>query len=292
MSARWPALALAVLSLSGAGQEPYPALIEGLGSPEWQGREAAQARLRAEGTACWMDLMKALRFHPDLEVRLRVRQVVERLEPPEGMVRVPGGRVWVGGDMARVARWNRRRQVEVRPFEIDRFEVTVAQFRKFEEATGRSVSAARRHGGRELGLPPGAPMVEVDYEEAAAYAAWAGKRLPTSEEWELAARGTDERRFTWGGEFAPGKANVGTAQAALVGSHPEDVSPSGCYDLGGNVSEWTSGRGARPATFLMRGAAFRTRARADDARLDYIVDETEAIHRSDALGFRCARDVR
>jgi formylglycine-generating enzyme required for sulfatase activity len=285
-------LALAAGLVSARRQEPCAGLIEGLGAAQWRDREAAQARLRQEGTACWIDLMKALRFHPDLEVRLRVRSVVERLDPPGGMVRVPGGRVWVGGETARVARWNRRRQVELKAFEIDRFEVTVAQFRKFEEATGRSVSAARRHAGRDLGRPPGSPMVEVDFEEAAAFAAWAGKRLPTSEEWELAARGTDERLFPWGNELGTGKANVGTPDVALVGSHPEDVSPYGCYDLGGNLAEWTSGAGARPSTFLIRGAAFRTPLRPDEARLDYIVDETESVHRSDAVGFRCARDLR
>ncbi len=130
-------------------------------------------------------------------------------------------------------------RVHLPGFWIDRFEVTIRDYRGFVKATD----------GRAFPLwayvappRPDEPAQAVDFAGARGYCQWVGKRLPTEAEWEKAARGTDGRLFPWGNEWHPEWAVHKTRETAHpepVGSHPENASPYGVMDMAGNVMEWT-----------------------------------------------------
>ncbi len=221
---------------------------------------------------------------------------------PPGMVRIPGGRFWMGGNDPAMADAQPSREVTLRPFWIDRAEVTNREFDRFVRATGYVTVAERPvdpkdfpgapkellvpssfvfappRGPVDLDQPyswwsyvPGAdwrhpegpdskldgrldhPVVHVSWDDAVAFAKWAGKRLPTEAEWEYAARGgLDRKRYTWGETLNPGgKWQLNNWQGrfpaentradgfrgtAPVGSFP--TNGYGLVDMAGNVWEW------------------------------------------------------
>ena len=114
---------------------------------------------------------------------------------------------------------------------IYKYEVTIAQYQKFCQATHRSVP------GVAEGATEADPMLNVSWEDAAAYAKWAKAALPTEAQWEKAARGTEGRVFPWGNDWDAAKC-VNKSRVKPVGSVPADTSPYGCLDMAGNAWEW------------------------------------------------------
>ncbi len=140
------------------------------------------------------------------------------------------------------------------------------------------------------------PVVQISYEDALAFAAWAGKRLTTEEEWEAAARGTDDRLFPWGNTWLT---RLGNFEASALGDTtpvnrfaPEAASPFGIHDLLGNVYEWTATL-YRPATaagqpgrriHILKGGCWSSRGAVT---IGHRMIE-KADYWSNIIGFRCA----
>ncbi len=174
--------------------------------------------------------------------------------PPE-MVFVPAGAFLSGSDDPDADPDVRpARQVTVPAFYIDRREVTHAEYRRFKPSHV---------------IPAGAenfPITHLTRAEARAYLAAVGKRLPTSAEWEKAARGPDGRRYPWGNQWDPTRAHVGERsdlrargvcglpRQVAVGSFPSGASPYGCLDMCGNAWEWVADD--LHGLELIRGGAF------------------------------------
>lgn len=236
------------------------------------------------------------------------------------MFLVPGGHVEMGEPENTV-------RVRLKPFYIDRLEVTNGQYDAFlddVEANGdeawrhpdqpadKSHVPATRNKGPQFAVfnRPDHPVVGIDWFDAYAYAKWAGKRLPTEAEWERAARGTDGRLYPWGDAppkedfryranyFEASLAADGHRFTAPVGAFPEGASPEGCLNLAGNVAEWCADwyaplsepAAAKTGTHrVVKGGAWNLPA-ADLRAFNRMA--MEPADRLTNVGFRCARDAR
>ena len=157
---------------------------------------------------------------------------------PAGMAYVPGGDFLMGSDVGDTIS-KPPHFVTVAPFFIDVTEVTNEQYAEFLAATGQVPPLSWKDG-----VYPEAeakyPVTGVTWYEAAEYAAWKGKRLPTEAEWEFAARGPEGRAYPWGDDWDQ---NLANADGQLTGLRPVGQggrSPFGLYDMSGNAWEWTS----------------------------------------------------
>lgn len=143
------------------------------------------------------------------------------------------------------------RRMNLPAFYIDKYEVTNKRYKRFIDATGykvpwsqESAVAAYIWDWQKRMYPQGKgddPVVLVNWEDAKAFCAWAGKSLPTEAQWEKAARGVNGKPYPWGNIWEAKKANTsesGVKQTAPFGSFTDDVSEYGVHDLAGNISEW------------------------------------------------------
>ena len=211
------------------------------------------------------------------------------------MLLVPAGPARLGGE---------RRTVQVGGFYIDRTEVSNEAYREFSTATHRELPSSSRE------LPANFPIVNVAYEDAVAFCAWADKRLPTDVEWEKAARGEEGRLYPWGEEPRVDLANVPHGnephEIQPVESNLSGASPYGAINMLGNVWEWVEKPEQLelgdlrefvldpPATreeraVQMRGGSFQHGIDLGRAVWDFAVAPAR-LKRGD-VGFRCAHNL-
>jgi formylglycine-generating enzyme required for sulfatase activity len=228
------------------------------------------------------------------------------LRPDVDMVEVPAGAFTMGNDSGD-PKEAPAHEVNLPAFYMDKFEVTNANFAAFVQATGYQTDAEKAEAKQSwqtyaVAGKENHPVVKVTFNDAQAFCAWMGKRLPTEEEWEKAARGTDQRDFPWGDLWDTTRANVklsGLRGTAAVGSFASGASPYGAEDMSGNVAEWTS------SPFVAYpGSTYQDPQYTPDARVirgGGWFDEQNQVRTTsrnggfintanDDLGFRCASD--
>lgn len=213
------------------------------------------------------------------------------------MILIPAGSYY-SGPVPAAGKAARPLAVELPAFYIDRYEVTNRQFKKFVKATGYKAQGNWEEAATDDRLDH--PVIRVSFYDCEAYAHWAGKRLPTADEWEKAARGGDLRLYPWGGtEPDYTKFNCvesGLSNTAPVGSFPKGASPYGVEDMAGNVWEWVdtwfipygSTEDYTPLTKVIKGGS-----RSDSAADCMLIQEHGVLPEQGRLansGFRCVFD--
>ena len=250
---------------------------------------------------------------------------------PDGMVAIPGGlfdfvvdgieiegQLWDGVDVQypwepSPRRFHRHR-LTIAPFFIDRGCVTNAEFAQFTEATAYAPQGGHDSAHHFLadwrdGKPqPGwerKPVTWLSLDDARAYAAWAGKRLPHEWEWQYAAQGGDGRLYPWGDAWnadavpPPNRGRV-NVPPANTDAHPAGASPFGVLDCVGNVWQWTDeyADDHTRAAVVRGGSAYRPQTSHWYFPQAYRLDQhgkyllmAPCKDRSAYIGFRCVVDA-
>ncbi len=207
--------------------------------------------------------------------------------PPEGMVHVPAGEFIMGSEVGD-ADESPKHLATTKAFFVDIYEVSNADFKKF--APSHSYREGRENH-----------PVFVTWEQADAYAQSIGKRLPTEQEWEKAARGIDGRMFPWGNTYDPTfiqfDSNKGIGETIA-----KPKSPYGCEDMGGGAMEWTSSwyqpypgnpvpaeQYGEKFKVLKGGTTFNDAAHMRCAHRFYLPTNDSSHYMT---GFRCVKDVK
>jgi len=199
--------------------------------------------------------------------------------------------------------------VHLDAFWMDKFEVSNAMYTKCVDAGVCLPPVLRLNPYYGKWAYRNLPVVYTNWYAAETYCAWAGRRLPTEAEWEKAARGTDQRRYTWG-EDRPNP-RLANFEESLMGEmlpvfrYPLGASPYGVLNMAGNVREWVADWYAKdyyanspkvnpsgPASGFERSL----RGGAYDANADSITTINRFRHEPDSAGlsrgFRCAESAK
>lgn len=254
-------------------------------------------------------------------------------EPTPDMVRIPAGRFTFrtthGDAFIPYPEFRQGREYHMEPFLIDRHPVTNAQFKSFLEQArykpADTVNFLKHWKGGNYPEGQGAyPVVYVSYEDAHAYAAWAGKRLPTEVEWQYAAQTPDQREWPWGGRpgtiyreeekvtetltrftikgLNPAFCNPGNGMPDPVGAYPKGANPYGLQDLVGSVWQLTNDwykSGSYDYIILKGGSYYNPSSswwyvQGGPRELHYsqqLLRVSPGFERNATVGFRCVQDL-
>ncbi len=209
-------------------------------------------------------------------------------ESSSNMVLIPEGKFIIGSN-ERDSDEAPQREIELKAFLIDKFAVTSGEYKKYVDASGHSEPKGWFFTGYNEELKDH-PVTHVNYKDAEVYCSSLEKRLPTEEEWEKAARGTDGRAYPWGDHFDRSRANTslaGIMATVPVNSYESGKSPYGIFNMAGNVWEWTSTQGQDKEKRITKGGSWGLSHRYSRtfSRVEY-----ESKAKTNNLGFRCAKD--
>jgi formylglycine-generating enzyme required for sulfatase activity len=208
------------------------------------------------------------------------------------------------------ARRYHAQKMHIPQFRIDRYPVSNAEFKEFLTAT--SYHPADDHNflrdWKDGAFPASwgkKPVTWVSFEDARAYAKWAGKRLPHEWEWQYAAQGQDNRVYPWGDSWNPAAVPVAEKERQMVppddsDAHPAGASLFGVMDLVGNVWQWTDEYcDAHTCAAILRGGShYQPQGSRWYFPQAYRLSEhgkyllmAPSLDRAATVGFRCVQDV-
>ena len=240
----------------------------------------------------------------------RIAPTKKSLDIPPEMVLVPGSRftfnVTANDEFIPYPEVSGK-TVGIDSFLIDKYPVTNAQYYEFiNKSKYRPADTSRylRHwqSGKFKQGQENYPVVNVSYEDIMAYTKWAGKRLPTEAEWQLAAQGPDKRIWPWGDEFHGTYCNNSFGRPTPVDAFTKGLSPYGVIDMVGNVWQMTNDIYFNGTNYfaVIRGGSFYK----PESSSWYIqggpqqLDKTQILllvspgfDRSETVGFRCVKDI-
>ena len=185
--------------------------------------------------------------------------------------------------------YNKSSYLNLAAFYIDRTEITVTQFRKYQSYYNEKLFT----NGKDC---PNCPAMGINWIQASKYCLWAGKRLPQEEEWEAAARGANNFSYPWGKRFLSLHSNLlgkedGYLFSAPVGSFLSGASASGLVDMAGNVWEWVGikqSAKSQSKTRITKGGGWTSNK--DQARISFR-NHVDLKMNNPTFGFRCAKSL-
>lgn len=230
---------------------------------------------------------------------------------PEGMVKIPAGKfkmnIRAEGSFIPYPDYDTSITYSTKGYYIDKYPVTNNQFYDFMESTGYSPKDTvnfLKHW-KDNKYPKGMknyPVVYISYEDAKAYAEWAGKRLPTEAEWQFAAQGMEKRLYPWGDEPPDGKCNNSSGKITAVNKFPDGASPFGVEDMIGNVWQLTNDLYDDGSYYfiIMRGGSFYDPTSSwwyvkggpqPLNKTQMLLRVSPGFERNGTVGFRCVADA-